>query len=507
MTSKYIDIPAIAQVIGCVYNDPSLLDKTEKYVFNEKDFPQDIHRILFGSIYNLHAFGINKMNINLIEDYLKDKPKYYSTFKSLKGAEYLIRISEGAEVSSFNYYYDRLKKMSLFRAYESIGFNLSWLYDCNEIISSKKRQDQEEWLDTTSIDSIISMIQRKIETVSNVYDTIGGKEAEKAGDGAAELIEKLKEAPEIGLPIYGNLINAITGGEILKKLYLVSAPQGTMKTRFMVCNATYTACDEIFDIKKNTWIKNGLLEPTLYITTEQEKSEIQTMMLAFLSRVDESIILNGKYRSKEEEERVKHAAEVISRSPLYIKELPDFTIADVESLIKISVLEKGVKYVFYDYVHTSLKILTEISSKAKIQNIREDQILLMLMIILKDLCNKYGIFIMTGSQLSGQYNTAERFDQSLLRGAKSLSDKIDIGMIGIQATDQDREALKIITDSLGCGRIEIKIAIYKNRRRRYKNILLWCSIDLGTCRVEPQFVTDYNYNLIDIEDIKIEVIQ
>ena len=51
----------------------------------------------------------------------------------------------------------------------------------------------------------------------------------------------------------------------------------------------------------------------------------------------------------------------------------------------------------------------------------------------------------------------------------------------------------------------IKMSIYKNRRGRYKDILLWCKADRGICRIDPVFVTNYNYELINIEDFKIKV--
>ena len=53
---------------------------------------------------------------------------------------------------------------------------------------------------------------------------------------------------------------------------------------------------------------------------------------------------------------------------------------------------------------------------------------------------------------------------------------------------------------------QIKISIYKNRRGRYKGIYLWCKANLGTCRIEPLFATDYNYNMISIDNMKVEVI-
>ncbi|MDD7756380.1 MAG: hypothetical protein PUJ51_17990 [Clostridiales bacterium] len=47
------------------------------------------------------------------------------------------------------------------------------------------------------------------------------------------------------------------------------------------------------------------------------------------------------------------------------------------------------------------------------------------------------------------------------------------------------------------------MSVYKNRRGRYKGVYLWCKADLGTCRIKPMFCTTYGYELVPIDDIKI----
>ena len=83
--------------------------------------------------------------------------------------------------------------------------------------------------------------------------------------------------------------------------------------------------------------------------------------------------------------------------------------------------------------------------------------------------------------------------------------KIDCGMIMLQTSQDDKESLKNIVNSMGIEMPDIKISVYKNRRGRYKDILLWCKSNRGICRIDPVFVTNYNYELIDIEDLKIHV--
>ena len=228
------------------------------------------------------------------------------------------------------------------------------------------------------------------------------------------------------------------------------------------------------------------------------------MMLAFLSNVPEDNILNGTYNG-DEEDRVLEAAKILSESPLYVEELPDFSLKDVEDKIKKNIRDHDVKYIFHDYIHTSLKILEEISRRSGGVKLREDNILFMLSNKLKDICNQYGVFIMSATQLNGDYQDAETPDQNLLRGAKAIADKIDYGAILMMVKEKDLEALSPILDSNVFDRPVIKISVYKNRRGKYKGVYLWCKADLGTCRIKPMFCTSWDYELINLDNIKIVV--
>lgn len=501
MASKYIDTPSIVQVIGCVFKTPQLLDYSDKYTLTEEDFPDQFHKIVFGTIFKLHELGSEKIGINNILDYLSSRPKSEAIFIKQKGEEWLLKAAENAETSAFDYYYNRVKKMTLLRAFDSYGIDVTDIYDPDNIIDIKKKQLQEDQLDNSSLEEIVQKVQNKIDQIMATYVDDEWGEAIQAGDGIESLIIDLEQSPEVGVPLYGPLINTVTRGARLKKFYLRSAPTGVGKSRTMIADACYIACNRIYDDVFG-WIKNGTCEPTLYITTEQEKGEVQTMMLAFLSNVNEEHILNGKYEG-DERERVFEAAKILHNSPLYIEILPDFSLQDVENKIKKNIRDHDVKYVFHDYIHTSLKILEEISRRSGGVKLREDSILFMLSIRLKDICNKYGIFIMSATQLNADYQTSETPDQNLLRGAKSIADKIDVGMVLLPTSQDDVENLGQILTNNAFDKPSLKLSIYKNRRGRYKGIYLWCKADLGTCRVKPMFATTYNYEIIQIDNLKI----
>ncbi len=502
MSSKYVDVAAITQVIGCVFNDPSILDENDKYTISEQDFTEDFHKIVFGSIYNIHLTG-SKVSIDAIIDYLANRPKFNKIFQSNKGVEYLADASQNARQLEFNYYYGRLKKFSLLRAYNDLaGMDVSFLYDPMNVIDLKKKQNQEDWLDAASLTDIAREIDKKIEEIKASYVDDDDADGYQAGDGILELIDKLKLHPEAGIPLYGQLINTVTRGARLRKYYLRSAATGTGKTRSMIADACNFACSRIYH-EQFGWIKNGGKEPTLFIATEQDKEEVQTMMLAFLANVNEEHILTGQYLG-DEESRVREAGKIIAESPIWIEELPDFSLQDVENKIKKHIREHDVKYVLFDYLQTSLKILEEISRRSGGIRLREDNILFMLSARLKDIANNYGIFVMTATQLNGDYKDSETPDQNLLRGAKSIADRADVGMILLEVTDEDLIKLeKILEANSNFIRPNLKLSVYKNRRGAYKGVFLWCAADLSTCRIQPQFCTTWHHELVGIEDIKI----
>ena len=70
-------------------------------------------------------------------------------------------------------------------------------------------------------------------------------------------------------------------------MYLISAGSGVGKTRTMVGNACYMAYPIRYDTSKHEWVNMGSCEKVLYVGTEQEMSEIQTLILAYLSGVNE----------------------------------------------------------------------------------------------------------------------------------------------------------------------------------------------------------------------------
>ena len=89
--------------------------------------------------------------------------------------------------------------------------------------------------------------------------------------------------------------------------------------------------------------------------------------------------------------------------------------------------------------------------------------------------------------------------------AKSIADKIDVGSILLPVKDEDLISLEPILRSGTFEKPNLKLSVYKNRRGKYKDILLWCKADRGQCKFIPLFATDYQYKLIELPDLIIKI--
>lgn len=501
---KYIDINAVCHVIGNIYKNPDLLDQTDKYNFIEEDFKNSFHKIIFSTLNNLYQLGTNKFSLDIIQDYLEQRPKAKAEYNLNKGDEYILKCVELVTPDTFPYYYQRVKKMSLLQCFQDNGMDCSWLYN-PDILDVKKAQEQEDKLDTLSIEEIYDLVNTRIDLIREKYVDQSEDNSCHFGDGVDEYLESLKGAPALGYPLFGKYMNNVTRGARLSKFFLRSAPTGVGKTRSMIADACYIGCSQMYDLKEEKWITIGAPQPTLYIPTEQDLNECQTMALAFIAGVDEEHILTHTYLVGEWE-RVEKAKTILKNSKIYFEEIPDFTLKDIENAIKRQVRMHDVMYVFFDYIHSSPSLLMAIGGKSGVKNLREDNVLFLLASGLKDLAIKNDIFIMSGTQLNGKWEETETPDQNCLRGSKAIADRIDWGAIMLDVTPEDIEKLKSTLTKFGYEPPNVKLSIYKYRQGRWKSIYLWMKADKATCRYEPVFATDWRYAWVDLGDpLKIKV--
>ena len=490
------DKNAIMQVIGDLMKAPFILTDS-KYILTKKDFDTPLARNIFIAITKMiFENKMEKITVVDIDNFFQQNEISYENFKKQNGIQYLNDCLEISNLSNFDYYYNRLKKLSALRSLKEDGFDISKIYNENEndIVKEKIQQDK---LNQMTLDDIFNTFIKSINDLQCDYICNDDSEEGLIATGIDNLFEELQQNPEIGIPLQGKIYNTVVRGARQKKYYLISGSTGSGKSRQMIGHACTIAFPERFDTKKNKWIVTGKGEKVLFFGTEMEKDETQTMILAHISGINEDKILNNYYENFEEKQRIYDAIKVMQhyQDNFIFVRVGDPSIGQVKSLIRKEVLKYDIKYVFYDYIFSSPGLLTEYKNL----NLREDVILTLLSTALKDLANELNIFIMSGTQLNGNWQDFKGLrNQNLIRGSKGIVDKIDVGGISLPVTQEEHQTIDILARKLGKDLPTQVQDIYKVRRGKYNRVRIWSKVDLGTCRTEDLFLTDAEGNEIPI---------
>lgn len=482
---------------------PELLLHEDYDKLNVDYFPERFHRLVFGAINNLIKSGVEVISPIEVDSFLSSYSTNYHIFTENNGIEYLEKCMELAIPENFDYFFKRLEKFNLLNDMPQAGLNPLMVYN-DQILDPVEQEKQQNQFDGMLTSDILDIFEHNLLELRMKYDANQGQKGHQAGKGMSALKEELKRTPEMGAPLASKILTTITRGARLKKVYMRSASSGLGKTRLAVGDAGTIAVRYYYDTELEEWIDTKYSEPTLFITTELEIDEIQTMFIAFVSGVNEEVILDGKY-TPEQEERVDKAIEILEASPLWIEHVPSFNMQDIERVIKKYKYAHEVKYVFFDYIFTSAKMLIEIASKARGVKLREDNVLYMFIDRMKYLCNTLEIHLSTSSQVNGEAKHIKSADESVLRGAKALADKLDVGVIAMPVSKEDEEHLQGLLAPFS-KRPNLCYHIYKVRRGKFVRVKLWCYVDLGTCRTIDLFLTKNNYELINIDATTVEQI-
>ena len=429
-------------------------------------------------------------------------------YKQGNGIDFLNEANEIAEVDNFELYYKRLKKISLLRRLHLEKYDISKYY-MEKIDDPYKEQTLRQNFEDATLEDILNNVEGKFNIIRNDYLN-GGKQKGDPADGIVELINDLKASPNIGLPLEGDIFSYSCRGARLGCFYLKSASSGSGKTRtsvFDACRLAYPirwSHDEgifCYECNKDGTIREA--EKVLFIVTEMDKEELQTIILAYLSGVNEDHILKGHYDTFGEEHRVRYAAEIIKKYSGYflIEEISDPNLVNVEATIKRYVTVDGIKYVFFDYIHSTASMIGQFAKSA----VREDSILMMMANQLKQIAKDYNIFIFSATQVNAtaMSDDGEFKNETSIRGAKSISDKSDLSYVMTRVEDKVWNSVKSnLKIAVREGNLDEKyvneddwrpthiIDIYKMRRGRYKNVRIWIKLDLGTGYRKDLFMTN-----------------
>lgn len=505
ISKDLFDTNASTYVLSCLMHKPLLL-QDDRYTFCKTDFYKPLQQMVFYAIYNMAQMGVSQISPQDVDLHLKQFNAQYEYYKNNKGYEFVIQCYQMTEVADdnlFDFYYGRLKKFSLLRDLESIGYDTTEFYDTKANALNKDLEDEK--LNKLSINAIGNCIREHLIEIENKHIGKTDNTSQNAAKGLRDLVQSLQDRPEVGLPLEGDIVNFAARGARLGKLYTYSAPSGMGKTRFMTgqaCAISFPYIDRSGKIIYRGTVEQDNYQKVLYIATEQKADEIQTLILAYVSGVNERSILLGNY-TPEELDRVQKALDIIDKyqDNFIIEYMSDPSIAQVKTIMAKYIIQENVSYIFYDYIFSSPGLLSEFRDV----EVREDVALMMLSNSLKETAANYNIFIQSATQLNDGWSRTAigGRDQNCLRGSKAIADKIDIGMIGVQISPEEFKQIEAMWDELRktdpskyIHSPNIVIDIYKNRRGELNHVKVFRYFDYATCHCQDLFITDSSYKAI-----------
>lgn len=275
-----------------------------------------------------------------------------------------------------------------------------------------------------------------------------------------------------------------------------------MKSRSSMAEAGNIGCDKIYDWSKRQWISTGDKQPTLFISTELTKEEIQDCLLAHISGIEEDRIAEWRDITEEEERVLEESLQVMKESLVFGEHLPDFTIDLISDTIEEYVLNKNITHCFFDYINDSPSLYSYYIEKTGVR-LQTHQILFLFSQSLKAIANKYDIYLGSATQLSS--NWKDEKDANALKGSKAIIEKADYGVISLPVTPQDLKKLKPILETGFFKEPNYCYHIFKNRGGKWKSVIVWTRLNMGTMREVDCFVTNTEYELVsDIEKTILE---
>ena len=489
---------AAARLLGVLFKNPERLSNTDKYNLSTNDFADMFHKIIFGQIDLLYQSGMVKLSVEGFIKELSRFPARLDSFKKNDGEDFLVKAIELDEDKNFDFYYMKVKKMSMLRELKDAGFDISNWYT-EDMLDLKRRELLEVKLEDSSFQDILDDIQNRFLNVESKFINKKTFDIDTAVSDIEDTLKQLREETAIGLPLNGEKLSTIILGARKKKVMSLSGESGSGKSRYAVGNACKLAFPILWDIKANKWENTGSNQKVIFITTELTKDEIQTIMLAFISGVQEEKLLNGNL-SETEQKRVEEAVNIMFNfeDNFYIYHLPDPNVAQLRVNLKRYIYRFKVDAIFFDYIHTSPNLLSEFAGA----KIREDVALMLLSTALKNIANEHNVFVWTGTQINGTIEPGVIAGVETIRGSRAIMDKVDAAMVLRAVTPEDLKMVAMLSQQTGKVPTHT-IDFFKNRRGRHNKVRLWMILDLGNVNTEELFLTDQYGGLVSMDTIKV----
>lgn len=495
------DAQSARMLIGCLLNNPQILNN-DKYNLSKEDFePVEFHLRLYQVISFLAHHGAKQIDSIDVYNTAEKYQNIIEIFNENNCKDFITTIKQLSSQDNIELYYNNVKRMSLLRKYDKLGYDISRFYDVD---------NDKDLSAGKSVDEIIEYYEGQLVKIKKEFYKNSNIEEIKAGDGFEDVKAQFMKEPMYGASSFSLYANTATRGWVDKQLTIYSIPSGVGKTTIGLYNLVKVCCPEIWDYDSKQYVINKCCEHQggLYIQYEMDSQyEVTPKIIASISGVPTFHILNGQY-DKGESERVDKAIEILKQSNIYLVTMPSFTVGLIENYVKDYVINHNVKFCIFDYVSEQASVSSDIAKQNGVQT-RSDQVLSTIASKLKDIAVECKVAIMTFTQTNANANNQEYMDAGCVAGSRSVQNKADIAGVIMPLRKSEEEVCDMMMQSkfpnseMRPNRI---LHLYKMRfSSEQQGIKIWFNLNLNTGYVTDFFVTDKYNKPYEMDKTRLEI--
>lgn len=326
---KLYDIANELMIIGGFYKSPDLYIEYGSTIRSKYDFYDKDTRFLydcFELFYTSFSTEVDEVKINTFMMQDEDRKKKYVEIGSWNTIQKAMNM---VDVEDYANHYDRLKKLSLLREFDRLGFPV-------EKLTSFKRFDK------LRADQVTQYLRATVDKVHTVIG--GGNDSVRLGSNSKELVEGWKQVPAMGISLPWTWWTTLFRGWGRKKLIVDGMLSNEGKSRRLAFLIAYTS---LILGKKCFVAVNEMDEEDM--NSALITAVCNNPVFKFNYNIPERNIVLGDYDSEEQYNQVLEVAEYIQENTkIYLKEMSDYSDTALEHEIKKHVLGLGCECIFYD---------------------------------------------------------------------------------------------------------------------------------------------------------------
>jgi replicative DNA helicase len=287
-------------VLGAMFIDQEIILRILN-VLNVGDFYNEVHKLIFSTIYEMYIIKKMPIDIFVVSNILKTN----DLFVNIGGMTYLLKLTESVQtIANIDSYILIIKEKAILRKIINTGYLM-----INNAFSEKK-----------SVDEILNESQSILFNIFAQYKNNKNQGCIKISNLVRPLlknIEKIRYSPNklSGLSTGFKYLDIKTTGFQPSDLIIVAARPSMGKTALALNIAEHVA---VYNNK-----------PVGIFSLETNRTMIILRLLSSLSKVNTWNLRNGQY-SEHDWKKLNDAAKKISTAPIFIDDDANITVMEIE---------------------------------------------------------------------------------------------------------------------------------------------------------------------------------